>query len=149
MDLKSNSSKIIKLFLRGALAAGFLSAVADRFGMWSADVAVWGNWTNFLDYTQLLIPWTPDSLVPIFGIVATAFEVIFAVFLLLGFKTELSAKLSGFLLLLFALSMTFSTGIKGALDFSVFSASAAAFALSLLKEKHFELDILLAKPSDE
>ncbi|MCJ7467052.1 MAG: hypothetical protein MUO53_10210 [Maribacter sp.] len=53
--------------------------------------------------------------------------------------------MSGILLLLFALSMTFSTGIKGAFDFSVFSASAGAFALSLMKEKYLELDILISK----
>jgi hypothetical protein len=36
--------------------------------------------------------------------------------------------------------MTFSIGMKSAFDYSVFSASAAAFALSLIKEKFFELD---------
>jgi len=40
--------------------------------------------------------------------------------------------------------MTFSTGIKGAFDFSVFSASAGAFALSLIKEKYLELDSLIS-----
>jgi hypothetical protein len=53
--------------------------------------------------------------------------------------------LSGFLLLLFALSITFSTGIKGAFDFSVFSASAGAFALSKMKEKYLELDSFIEK----
>ncbi|MCH4553782.1 DoxX family protein [Aestuariibaculum lutulentum] len=60
-----------------------------------------------------------------------------------GFKTEFRAKLSGILILTFALSMTFSTGIKGAFDFSVFTASAAAFALKNIKEKRWELDSLL------
>ena len=76
----------------------------------------------------------------------TIAEIVFAIFLIIGFKTELFAKLSGFLLLLFAVSMTFSTGVKGALDFSVFSASAGAFALSLMKEKYLELDNLISKP---
>ncbi|MFY0683582.1 MAG: hypothetical protein JXR20_03455 [Balneola sp.] len=145
MESKSNSAKIIKLFLRFALSAGFLSAVADRFGLWSNDVSVWGNWANFLDYTQLLMPWAPESLIPMFGFTATALEIIFALLLIAGFKTELVAKLSGFLLLLFALSMTFSTGIKGAFDYSVFSAAAAAFALNLMKHKYYELDLLLGK----
>ena len=43
-------------------------------------------------------------------------------------------------LLVFGLAMTFSTGIKGVFDYSVFTASAAAFALSAMKEKFFELD---------
>jgi len=38
------------------------------------------------------------------------------------------------------MAMTISSGIKGPLDYSVFTASAGAFGLSLLKEKYFELD---------
>lgn len=141
--------KLIKLFLRLAISFGFLSAVADRFGIWSKDVSVWGNWESFLDYTQLINPWLPESLIPASGVIATAAEIIFAVFLMIGFRTELFAKLSGLLLLIFALSMTFSTGIKGALDFSVFSASAGAFALSLLKEKYLEMDVYLSRKPEQ
>ena len=144
-NIGNMNNKIIKLFLRLAISLGFLSAVADRFGIWSKEVSVWGNWENFLIYTQLINPWIPESLIPTIGIIATAAEIIFAVFLIIGFKTELFAKFSGFLLLVFALSMTFSTGIKGAFDFSVFSASAGAFALSLIKEKYLELDNLIFK----
>ena len=137
--------KIIKLFLRLAISTGFLSAVADRFGWWNETVSVWGNWDNFLEYTQLINPWFPNSIIQTIGFIVTAAEIIFAVFLIVGFKTELFAKLSGFLLLIFAFSMTFSTGIKGAFDYSVFTASAAAFALSLMKEKYLELDSLISK----
>ncbi len=137
--------KIIKLFLRLAISAGFLSASADRFGLWPNDVSVWGNWNSFLEYTEIINPWIPLSFIPTLAIIATVAEIGFAVFLLIGFKTELFAKLSGLLLLLFALSMTFSTGIKGAFDFSVFSASAAAFALSLMKEKYLEIDSYFQK----
>lgn len=139
------TQKTIKLFLRLSISIGFLSAVADRFGWWGKEISVWGNWDNFLEYTQLINPWFPGSIIPIIAIVATVAEIIFAFFLLIGFKTELFAKLSGILLLLFALSMTFSTGIKGAFDFSVFTASAAAFALSLMKVKFLEVDCLMLK----
>jgi thiosulfate dehydrogenase [quinone] large subunit len=139
------SSKNIKLFLRFALSVSFLSAVADRFGWWPAKISVWGNWENFVAYTQVINPWLPTALVSPAAIAATAAEVIFPVCLLLGFKTELVAKLSGILLLLFALAMVFSTGIKGAFDYSVFTASAAAFALSTMKEKYLEVDGVLKK----
>lgn len=138
-------NKIIKLFLRFAIAIGFLSAVADRFGMWNAEVAVWGNWPNFLEYTHLINPWIPEAFIPTLAILATGAEIVFAICLLIGFKTELFAKLSGVLLLLFAVSMTFSTGIKGAFDFSVFSASAAAFAISVIPGKYWELYTLISK----
>ena len=140
--------KIIKLFLRLSISLGFLSASADRFGMWPKESSTWGNWDGFLDYTQVLNPWFPNALIPIIGATATAAEIVFAFFLILGFKTELFAKLSAILLLIFALSMTFSIGIKSAFDYSVFTASAAAFALSLIKEKYLELDILMAKKTD-
>ena len=135
----------VKIFLRIAISLGFLSAVADRFGMWSKDVSAWGNWDNFVQYTEVINPWCPTSLVPILAIIATSAEIVFAVFLLIGFKTELFAKLSGLLLLIFALSMTFSIGIKGAFDYSVFIASAGAFALSTMKEKYLEVDQLIRK----
>lgn len=137
--------RIIKLFLRVAISAGFLSACADRFGLWPQDVSAWGDWNSFLEYTEILNPWIPISLIPALAIIVTAAEIILGLFILIGFKTELSAKLSGVLLLLFALSMTFSIGIKHAFDYSVFAASAAAFALSLMKQKYLEVDSLLKK----
>lgn len=139
------TQRIIKLFLRFSIAAGFLSAVADRFGWWSPAVSVWGNWNNFLEYTRLINPWFPDGLISVVGVIATGAEVLFALFLFIGLRTELFARLSGFLLLAFGLAMTFSTGIKGAFDYSVFSASAGAFALGLMKEKYLEVDSLIAK----
>lgn len=138
--------KLIKLFLRLAISTGFLSAAADRFGLWPKEVAVWGNWSNFLAYTQLINPWMPGSMIPALGMIATAAEIVFAICLITGFRTELFAKLSGCLLLAFAVSMSLSTGIKGAFDFSVFSAAAGAFALGLMKEKYLELDLLIFKP---
>ena len=139
------STRITKLFLRLALAASFLSAVADRLGMWPAEISAWGNWNSFVEYTAMINPWFPEAAIPAMALLATLAEVVFALFLLLGFKTELFARLSGFLLLLFALSMTFSTGIKGAFDYSVFTAAAGAFALSLLKDKYLEVDCLIRK----
>lgn len=137
------NSTLIKLFLRLSISLGFLSAVADRFGIWSKEVSVWGNWNNFLEYTKLINPWFPDFMISSIGVIATLAEIVFAICLFIGFKTELFAKLSGFLLLIFALSMTFSVGIKGAFDYSVFIASAGAFALSSLKEKYLELDEII------
>lgn len=131
----TTNQKLIKIFLRLAISISFLSAVADRFGLWSKEVSAWGNWDNFVAYTKVLNPLVPESLINPIAIIATAAEVIFAIFLLIGFKTELFAKLSGFLLLIFGLCMTFTIGIKGPLDYSVFTSAAAAFALSLMKEK--------------
>lgn len=130
---------VSKIFLRIAISLGFLSAVADRFGLWPKEVSVWGNWNNFVAYTQQINPWVSGKLVNALAITATAAEILFALFLLIGFKISLFAKLSGFMLLLFALAMTFSLGIKAPLDYSVYIASGAAFALSTMKEKYLEI----------
>jgi uncharacterized membrane protein YphA (DoxX/SURF4 family) len=138
------NAKLIKLFLRLTISAGFLSAVADRFGWWSKEVSAWGNWENFVAYTQTINPRIPSAMIPTLAIIATVAEIIFALLLIIGFKTELFAKLSGYLLLLFGLSMALSIGIKAPLDYSVFSACAGAFALSLMKEKYLEVDSLVS-----
>lgn len=138
-------AKLIKLFLRLAIGAGFLSAVADRFGFWSKEVSAWGNWSSFLAYTQSLNPLIPPSFIPFIGWASTLLEIVLGVCLIIGLKTSFTAKLSGWLLLLFALAMTFTRGIKVPLDYSVFTASAAAFGLSLIKGKFLELDILMKK----
>lgn len=128
--------KLVKLFLRLTLGITFLSPVLDRFGIWGAS---WGNWKNFVGYTQELLPWLSADLVQVAAIVATVAEVLFGIFLLIGLKVRLVANLSGLLLLLFALAMTFSLGIKAPLNYSVFSASAAAFALGTFKVKFLEI----------
>ncbi len=127
-----SQNKIIEWFLRISLSSGLLSAVADRFGLWSKDVSAWGNWENFVAYTHKLNPLIPVNIVPLFAYSATAMEIAFGLLLLTNFKTTYVARGCGFLLLLFAMAMTFSTSIKAPLDYSVFCASAAAFALSLL-----------------
>ncbi|MBW7869683.1 MAG: DoxX family membrane protein [Flavobacteriia bacterium] len=129
--------KLTRLFLRIAIAAGFLSAVADRFGWWNYHIA-WGSWDKFEEYVQILIPWAPESLINPLAILATVAEIIFAVFLLIGFKVNLFAKLSGLLLLVFALSMWTSTGIKTVFDASVLAAAGAAFGLGAMKPGWFE-----------
>ena len=139
------NEKIIKLFLRFGIGVGFLSAVADRFGLWPAEVSAWGNWESFLAYTQLINPIIPETLIPVFGALATGAEILFGISLIIGFKTELVAKLSGFLMLIFALTIAFSTGIKGVFDYSVFAASAGAFGLSIMNEKYLELDSFLSR----
>src|ERR671926_253929 len=52
------------VFLRYALALGFLSAVADRFGLWGSfgqpNVA-WGSFSRFLEYTHRINWYLPAA----------------------------------------------------------------------------------------
>ncbi len=130
--MKTNYMKYVEWYLRIAIALGFLSASADRFGLWPADVATWGNWTSFVQYTGTLLFFLPDSLITVSAGVVTALEITFGIALFTTYKTPLFAFCSGRLLLMFALGMTIGLGIKAPFDYSAFTASAAAFALSAI-----------------
>lgn len=133
--------KTIEWFLRISLSIGFLSAVADRFGFWNKELSAWGNWEAFAKYTNTLLPFLTYNLASIIGGIATFLEIAFAIALLTTFKSQLIAKCSGFLLLGFALSMAFAINCKAPLDYSVFTASAGAFALSVLVKNNSENSI--------
>lgn len=124
------------VILRVALALSFLSAVADRFGLWgppgSPNVA-WGTLDSFIEYTGLLLFFLPAATIPFFGWVATISEVVLAIGLLSGFYLRWFALASALLLLSFALSMTFALGPEPAFSYSVWTASAAAFLLAAVE----------------
>jgi len=119
--------------MRVALAAGFLSAVADRFGLWGpigTPGVGWGGFDKFLDYTATLLPYLSPALVAVAGWTATIAEVALAVALLAGVRVRLAALASGALLLMFAVAMTTSLGPEPPLSYSVWTAAAGAFLLA-------------------
>ncbi|WP_449399311.1 DoxX family membrane protein [Chryseobacterium wanjuense] len=130
-----------QLFLRLALAVTMLSAVADRFGFWGKNSA-WGNWGNFEKYTKLVTSFLPDMLSTFSAYSATFLEILFPLMLILGFKTKIAAYGAGFLLLIFALSMTISLGIKAPLDYSVWVGSTGAFLLASQEKYSLTIDNL-------
>ncbi len=134
--MKITQIKIAEWFLRLSLSAGFLSATADRFGLWPQKVSAWGNWQSFVLYTKTLIQFLPHGLINLSAYAATGLEITFGILLLTNFKTKWVAMGSCILLLSFALAMTFSKGIKAPFDYSVFTAAAAAFVLSIIVNKN-------------
>src|SRR5262252_6684767 len=136
------------VFLRLALGLSFLSAVADRFGLWGAygqPNVSWGSFARFVDYTSKLNWFMPRSMIPALAIVATAGEGVLGLLLLLGWRTRIAALLSGALLMLFALAMTATLGVKAPLNFSVFSAAGGALLLGVCGESPFSVDQVLRR----
>lgn len=130
-------------YLRVALGVGFLSAVADRFGIWGPSgvhLVAWGNFQNYLRYTATLNPWFPHSWIPAIGWIATIGEVLLGIALLLGFRIRTAAFCSGLLSLAFALGMVSGLGVKAPLNYSVFVVSAAAFVLAGLEADPWSID---------
>lgn len=134
---------ISTLFLRFALAAGFLSAVAARLNFWGKRASVSEAWNSFLSYTAAVNSFLPKKFIPPIAILATILEVGLAFLLLLGFKTSYASFGTAILLLLFALAMTCSYGIKEPLDYSVFAASGGAFLLATMPVYKWSIDQLL------
>lgn len=136
------------VFLRFALGFTFLSAVADRFGLWGAfgePHVAWGTFARFVVYTGKLNWFLPRPVIPTLAIVATGAEIIFGLLLLLGWRTRITALLSGALLLLFASTMTGALGIKAPLDLSVFVDAGAGFLLATCAEYPFSIDHLRSR----
>ena len=134
--MKSVSSLPMAVWgLRIALAAAFLSAVADRFGIWGANGThgvSWGDWSHFVAYTGKLLWFLPSALVNPAAWVATIAEAGLAIALLTGLRSRIVALASAALLASFALTMTVALGIKAPLDYSVFTAAAAALLLAAI-----------------
>lgn len=122
--------KVAMLYVRIALGAAFLSAVGSRFGMYGKDVG-WGNFANFTKYTAEVNSFMPAWTIPYIAWIATAAETFFALALLVGIWPRWIALGTAVLLALFGIAMAISFGIRSPLDYSVFSASAAAFLLAV------------------
>jgi len=150
--LWSGVVKFSSVFLRVALGVSFLSAVADRFGLWGLygqPNVSWGNYARFVDYTAKLNWFLPASTIPALANISTAAETLFGLLLVLGWKTRITALLSGVLLTAFALAMTVALGVKAPLNFSVFSAAGGALLLGGGADFPLSLDDLLRRNRQE
>ena len=129
----SGQSDLAIAFLRLAMGAGLLSAVADRFGFWGPPgtaLVSWGNFHNFLLYTAKLNPWCPAACLPLLGAAVTILAAGLGILLILGLATRMSALLTGMVTLVFGAAMTFVLGVHAPLNYSVFVFSAASFLLA-------------------
>lgn len=125
--------RIALTLLRFALAAGLLSAVADRFGLWGPPgkpLVAWGSFAAFLTYTSKLNPWCPTRLIPALGWAATIAEIVLGLSLIAGFRLRQTGAAVAVLTTIFAVAMTFTLGVEAPLNYSVFSFAASAYVLA-------------------
>lgn len=119
------------LYARVALGAAFLSGIADRFGLYTGRNVGYGDFAGFEAYTAKVNSFMPASTIPFLAWAATVAEFTLGIALILGIWPRWVALGSALLLVLFGTAMAISFGIKSPLDYSVFSASAAAVLLAL------------------
>jgi uncharacterized membrane protein YphA (DoxX/SURF4 family) len=136
------------LLLRIGLGAGFLSAVADRFGLWGAfgqPNVEWGNFSRFLEYTHTLNWYLPAAMILPLGAIATGAEICLGLLLLAGWRTRAAALLSGLLLLTFGVAMTLALGVKAPLNYAVLTGIGGALLLANCERFPFSVDELLSR----
>ena len=134
------------LLLRIGIGVGFLSAVADRFGLWGPfgqPNVEWGDFSRFLEYTHTLNWYLPAGMIPLLGGIATGAEILFGLLILVGWHTRVAALLSGLLLLTFGVAMTLALGIKAPLNFAVLTGVGGALFLANCEGFPFSVDELL------
>jgi uncharacterized membrane protein YphA (DoxX/SURF4 family) len=143
-----NTIQIAQFYLRMAMGIGFLLPVADRIG-WLGPAGQhfvsWGNWSNFVIYTNTLMPFVNNSVAGVMGLLATIAEVIIGLLFIIGYKVRAAAISSFLLTLCFALCMALFLGIKAPFSFSVFSDSAASLLLASIPVYYWSIDNYAAK----
>jgi uncharacterized membrane protein YphA (DoxX/SURF4 family) len=118
------------LYARIALGAAFLSAVADRFGLWG-QYGGWGNFANFMKYTAQVNSFVPAFAIPYLAWAATVAESCLGVALIVGLWPRWVALGAALLMAMFGTAMAISFGVKSPMDYSVFSASSGALLLAI------------------
>src|SRR5438045_5345589 len=123
------------LCARIALGAAFLSGIADRFGLYRGRNVGYGDFAGFVRYTAQVNSFMPPSTIPFLAWAATVAELFFGIALIVGIWRVWVALGAAALLILFGTAMAISFGIKSPLDYSVFSASAAALLVAAYESK--------------
>ncbi len=126
-----DTRRAIALYARLALGSAFLSAVASRFGLWDGSLDR-AHFHKFLKYAAEVNSFMPPASVPFLAWSATVAETVLGIALIAGVRLRLAAFCASVLLALFGTAMAISLGPQSPLDYSVFSASAAALLLANL-----------------
>lgn len=135
---KEKGLRYSMLLLRLGLGISFLSAVADRFGLWGpagASGIAWGNFEAFQSYTATLNWFAPLVMIPVLAWTATVVEIIVGLMLILGIRLQIASLLSALLLTAFFLTMLIALGPKAPLDYSVLTGVGASFLLFFTLKK--------------
>lgn len=127
--LSLSMRRAMALYTRLALGSAFLSAVASRFGLWNGSLDR-AHFQRFLKYAAEVNSFLPAASIPFLAWSATITETVLGIALIAGIRLRLTAFCASVLLALFGTAMAISFGPQSPLDYSVFSASAAALLLA-------------------
>ncbi|HYL14566.1 MAG TPA: DoxX family membrane protein [Terriglobales bacterium] len=137
----------IATVVRIVLGAEFALSVADRFGLLGppGHGVSWGDFAHFIAYTRQVNAFLPASFAPILAVVATVFEAVLGIALILGIRIPYVARAAAVLLCLFGSAMTFSGLIESQFFYGVFVLAAGACVVSIADASWVSLDNLLRR----
>ncbi|WP_185008330.1 DoxX family membrane protein [Crossiella cryophila] len=123
----------VELVARIVVAAQFLNAVADRFGVWGppgTGGVAWGNYDSFVGFTRQISLFLPEWTAPVLAHAATVGELVLGVGLLVGVWVRWVALGAGVLLVSFGVSMSISLPPEQQFSYSVFLLASGMFVVA-------------------
>ncbi|KAA2256141.1 DoxX family membrane protein [Solihabitans fulvus] len=138
----------LSVLVRLLMAAEFLLAVCDRFGVFGAPGAAgvsWGDFAHFVDYTRSMTTFLPGGLAWPLAVAATVAELGLGLALLLGLRTRLAAQAAAGLLAVYGVSMTISLPAAEQFHYVVFVLCGGMLVLATLDRVPFGVDALAAR----
>ena len=129
-----NAERWCLVLLRVTLGAAFLNGIASRFGLYGRNVG-YGNYANYVKYAGEVNSFMPRWSIPLLANAATLAELSFGLLLVLGLWVRWAAYGSAGLLAMFGIAMAISFGPVSPLDYSVFTACAAALVVAVFEER--------------
>lgn len=137
----------IASLLRVVIGAEFALSVADRFGLLGppGHGVSWGNFAHFVAYTHQVNAFLPASFAPFLAVLATFFETVFGVALVLGICIPDVTRGAAVLLCVFGSAMLLSGLVESQFFYGVFVLATGAWVISMTDATWLSLDNLLRR----
>ena len=135
----------LTVVVRVLMAADFLLAVADRFGIFGpagTPGTSWGDFPHFIAYTRTMTTFLPAGLAPTLAVLATVAEITLGLALLLGVRLRLAAIGSAILLGIYAICMSITLPPAQQFHYTVFVLAAGMLTLATVDNAPLTLDAL-------
>lgn len=119
--------------LRIFIGVAFLSAIADRLGIFGGPGTPgvsWGNFHKFEIYTGQVNAFLPAGVIPALAVVESFVEGVLGVLMLIGLYSRRACTGSACLLAMFAVAMTLSLGFKSQFPYAVLVLAAGSWLLA-------------------
>jgi uncharacterized membrane protein YphA (DoxX/SURF4 family) len=135
----------LTVVVRVVMAAEFLTAVADRFGLLGpagAPGVSWGDFSHFIAYTRSMTTFLPTGAAPALAVLATVAEIALGIALLAGLRLKLAALGAAGLLTVYAVAMISTLPAAEQFHYNVLVLAAGMLTLATVDRAPLSVDRL-------